>query len=67
MVQVHLGPPRRVATSTVPQRLTHVERWPMKKLAVGLLAAVAGLLAYQRLQSSRAEQDLWAEATDPVN
>jgi len=38
----------------------------VKKLTVALAALVGGLLAYRRVQSSRAEQDLWAEATDPV-
>jgi hypothetical protein len=38
----------------------------VKKLLVVLLAAVGGLFAYRRVQASRVEQDLWAEATDPV-
>ncbi|MEJ7628436.1 MAG: DLW-39 family protein [Actinomycetes bacterium] len=38
----------------------------MKKLLAVVLAALGGLFAYRRVQASRAEQDLWAEATDPV-
>ncbi len=38
----------------------------MKKLLAVVLAALGGLFLFRRVQSSRAEQDLWAEATDPV-
>ena len=38
----------------------------MKKLIVVALAAVAGLVAWRKVQSGQAEQDLWAEATDTV-
>ncbi len=38
----------------------------MKKLLVLLLAAVGGFLVYRQVQSNRAEQDLWTEATDTV-
>jgi hypothetical protein len=38
----------------------------MKKLLILVLATLGGLFAYRRVQASRAEQDLWAEATDPV-
>ena len=38
----------------------------MKKILVVLAAAAAGLFLYRRVQSERAEADLWAEATDPV-
>ncbi len=38
----------------------------MKKITALLLAALGGLLAYRKVQSDRAEQDLWAEATDPI-
>ncbi|MGH8828334.1 MAG: DLW-39 family protein [Jiangellaceae bacterium] len=37
-----------------------------KKVLVTVLLAVAGYLGYRRYQSGQAEQDLWAEATDPV-
>ena len=37
-----------------------------KKLLFTALLAVAGYLGYKRVRSERAEQDLWAEATDPV-
>jgi hypothetical protein len=38
-----------------------------KKLLVAAVAAAAGLLAYKKVAADRnAEQDLWAEATDPV-
>ncbi len=36
-----------------------------KKVLFALLA-IAGYLGYRRYQSGHAEQDLWAEATDPV-
>lgn len=36
------------------------------KLLVAVAAAVAGYVGYRRYQEDRAEQDLWAEATDPV-
>ena len=38
----------------------------MKKLIVVLVTAGAGVLAWRRAQADQAEQDLWAEATDPV-
>jgi hypothetical protein len=37
----------------------------VKKLIV-LAAAAAGVLAWQRMRAEKAEQDLWAEATDQV-
>ncbi|HEX6577984.1 MAG TPA: DLW-39 family protein [Jiangellaceae bacterium] len=37
-----------------------------KKLLFTALVAVAGYLGYKRVQADKAEQDLWAEATDPV-
>ncbi len=36
------------------------------KLLVGAVVAAAGWFGYKRLQADKAEQDLWAEATDPV-
>ena len=39
----------------------------MKKLLVAVAAAAAGLLAYRRVAAERGEQDLWAEATDPID
>ena len=38
----------------------------MKKLFVVLLAAGAGFAAWQKTQSNKSEQKLWAEATDKV-
>ena len=38
----------------------------VRKLAAAAVALVGGLVAYRKLQADRAEQDLWAEATDPV-
>ncbi len=35
----------------------------MKKLLMLILVAVGGLAIYRRMQASRAEQDLWHEAT----
>ncbi len=37
-----------------------------KKLLFTVLLAIAGYLGYRRVQADKAEQDLWAEATDPV-
>ena len=37
-----------------------------KKLLVAALVAAAGYVGYKRIQSDKSEQDLWAEATDPV-
>jgi len=37
-----------------------------KKFLFTALLAAAGYLGYKRVKSERAEQDLWAEATDPV-
>jgi hypothetical protein len=37
-----------------------------KKLLFTALVAVVGYLGYKRVQADKAEQDLWAEATDPV-
>ncbi|HEU4491730.1 MAG TPA: DLW-39 family protein [Jiangellales bacterium] len=37
-----------------------------KKVLLVAVAAVAGYLGYKRVQADKAEQDLWAEATDPV-
>jgi hypothetical protein len=38
----------------------------VKKLALLLAAVAGGLLAKRKLDESRAEQALWAEATDSV-
>ena len=35
-------------------------------LQLVLLASVGGYFAYKKTQQARAEQDLWAEAVDPV-
>jgi uncharacterized membrane protein YebE (DUF533 family) len=37
-----------------------------KKFVLTALIAAAGYLGYKRVQADKAEQDLWAEATDPV-
>lgn len=38
----------------------------LKKLLLVAAACVGGYFAYRRTQQGKAEQDLWAEATDPV-
>ena len=38
----------------------------IKKLLAISLAATVGRLVLARIRAGRAEQDLWAEATDPV-
>ena len=37
-----------------------------KKALLVAIAVLGGWLAYRRLQADKAEQNLWAEATDPV-
>jgi len=37
-----------------------------KKILFGAVLALVGYVGYRRYQSGRAEQDLWAEATDPI-
>lgn len=39
----------------------------MKKLILAAAAALAGLVAYRKVSAERTEQDLWAEATDPID
>ena len=39
----------------------------MKKLMLAALAAAGGALAFKKIKGSKNEQDLWAEATDPVS
>jgi hypothetical protein len=39
----------------------------MKKLLLVLLAVVAGVFAKKKIEQSRSEQALWAEATDNVD
>lgn len=39
----------------------------MKKAVVVLLAAAGAVLAKRKLDESKAERALWAEATDPVS
>lgn len=38
----------------------------MKKLVLVALAAAGAVAAKKRMDSTRHEQDLWREATDPV-
>jgi hypothetical protein len=38
----------------------------MKKLLIVLGIAATGLLIYRKVAQDRAELDLWAEVTDPV-
>ncbi len=38
----------------------------LKKVLLVLLASVGGYFVYKKTQQARAEQDLWAEAVDPV-
>lgn len=39
---------------------------PMKKIVLVVLAAAAAVFAKKKLDASREEQALWAQATDPV-
>jgi hypothetical protein len=38
----------------------------VKKLLLSLLAAAGGALAFKKYREGKNEEDLWAEATDPV-
>ncbi|HEY0694934.1 MAG TPA: DLW-39 family protein [Kribbella sp.] len=38
----------------------------MKKVLLVVLASVGGYFAYRKAQQARVDQDLWAEAVDPV-
>jgi hypothetical protein len=44
-----------------PKRGTDV-----KKLLLAVLATAGGALAFKKIKAGKEEQDLWAEATDPV-
>jgi hypothetical protein len=39
----------------------------MKKLLIVLGLAAIGLLIYRKVAQDRAELDLWAEVTDPID
>ncbi len=38
----------------------------MKKILAVAVAAVAGFAVWRKVEAGRAEQELWAEVTDPV-
>ncbi|MGL5830416.1 MAG: DLW-39 family protein [Angustibacter sp.] len=38
----------------------------MKKLLVVMAAAAGAFAVWRKMESDKAEQDLWAQATDPV-
>ncbi len=38
----------------------------MKKAIAAAAAVVAGFAVWRKMQSDKAEQELWAEVTDPV-
>jgi hypothetical protein len=38
----------------------------VKKLLLAAVATAGGLALWRKVSASRSEQDLWAEATDPV-
>jgi hypothetical protein len=38
----------------------------VKKVLLAALTAAGGLAVWRKVQADKAEQDLWAEATDPV-
>ncbi len=39
----------------------------MKKILVVALAGFGGYFAYKKSRKAKSEQDLWADAVDPVN
>jgi hypothetical protein len=38
----------------------------VKKILFVLVAAAAGYAVWRKMEASKAEQELWAEVTDPV-
>jgi hypothetical protein len=38
----------------------------VKKILTAVAAAVAGFAIWRKLEADKAEQELWAEVTDPV-
>lgn len=38
----------------------------MKKVILAAIVIAGGWFVYKRLQAGRAEENLWAEATDPI-
>jgi hypothetical protein len=38
----------------------------LKKVLLVVVAGLGGYFAYKKSQQAKAEQDLWAEAVDPV-
>ncbi|MGL5857233.1 MAG: DLW-39 family protein [Angustibacter sp.] len=38
----------------------------MKKLLLLVIAAAGAFAVWRKMESDKAEQDLWAQATDPV-
>ena len=63
MVQVHLGP---LLGAWFARRAAPAEEPLVKKLVVAAIAAAGGLALWRKVQADKAEQELWAEATDPV-
>lgn len=43
-----------------------LEGVPVKKILTLAVAAAAGFAVWRKLEADKAEQELWAEVTDPV-
>ncbi|MEV5000474.1 DLW-39 family protein [Nocardioides sp. LML1-1-1.1] len=66
-VQVLLGPRNTPAAVTAGRGFSLEARsGAVKKLVLAVLAAVGVVVAGKKLQESKAEQALWAEATDTL-
>lgn len=65
-VQVLLGPPESPGRVTRTGASLEERECAVKKLVLAALAAVGAVVASKKLQQSKAEQALWAEATDKL-
>ncbi len=64
-VQVLLGPRKAPAAVTADRASSKEERF-MKKILLAVLGLLGVVIAGKKLQESKAEQALWAEATDTL-
>ena len=65
-VQVLLGPRKAPAATSRTGASSEVEVREVKKLLLAVLAAAGAVVASKKMQQSKAEQALWAEATDKL-
>lgn len=65
-VQVLLGPPESPGRVTRTGASLEERECAVKKILLAVLAAAGVVVAGKKLQESKAEQALWAEATDKL-